>query len=166
MVCHDGTVGGTFTLAGSGGVVIFLMSVRAPPVRRRRKNSYETVMSVSIFHIGLPLDHPLIPIEDRPKLTKRLSDLQQRMRDAGYDYNIIHASPESGLEGFKQKLKTQPCDGVLIGGGVVGNPEMTYFLEQIIDAAHAVAPKAKILFFSHSVDVRVTIERWFGPSSV
>ncbi len=121
-------------------------------------------MTVSIFHIGLPLDHPSIPPEDRPKLTKRLSDLQQRMRAAGYNYEIVHASPETGLEGFKNKLRTQPCDGVLIGGGVVSNPEMTYFLEQIVNETHEAAPKTKIMFFSHSVDPRVTVERWFKSS--
>jgi hypothetical protein len=50
---------------------------------------------------------------------------------------------------------------VLIGGGVVGNPELSYFLEQIIDVAHEEAPQAKIMFFNHSVDVPTTVERWF-----
>jgi hypothetical protein len=87
------------------------------------------------------------------------------MRDAGYDYNIFHASPEGGLDAFRNQLKTQPCDGVLIGGGVVGNPDLSYFLEQLIDTTHEVAPKAKIIFYSHSVDVRETVERWFPPPS-
>jgi hypothetical protein len=119
------------------------------------------VVAVSIFHIGLHLDHPSIPAEERPKLEKRLSALQETMRGAGYNYEVVHASPESGLDDFKRKLRTQPCDGVLIGGGVASNPALTYFMEQIIDATHEAAPKAKIMFFSHSVDVRVTVERWF-----
>jgi hypothetical protein len=119
------------------------------------------VVAVSIFHIGLHLDHPSIPVEERPKLEKRLSALQETMRGAGYNYEVVHASPESGLDDFKRKLRTQPCDGVLIGGGVANNPALTYFMEQIIDATHEAAPKAKIMFFSHSVDVRVTVERWF-----
>ncbi len=122
-------------------------------------------MTVSIFHIGLPLDHPSIPAEERPKLTKRLSDLQERMTRAGYRYEITHASPEIGLEGFKHQLRTQPCDGVLIGGGVAGNPGLSYFMEQIIDATHEVSPKAKIMFYNHSVDVREVVERWFGSRS-
>jgi hypothetical protein len=119
-------------------------------------------LSVSIFHIGLTLDHPLIPVEERPKIKRRLRDLQQRMTRAGYKYEIIQASPETGLDGFKDKLKTQPCDGVLIGGGVAGNEAMSYFMEQIIDTTHTVAPKAKIMFYNHSVDVLSIIERWFG----
>jgi hypothetical protein len=116
---------------------------------------------ISIFHIGLPLNHPTIPPEESPKIAKRLIDLLAMMRGAGYNYEIVHASPESGLEDFKRQLRTQPCDGVLIGGGVVGNPELSYFLEQIIDVAHEEAPQAKIMFFNHSVDVRTTVERWF-----
>jgi hypothetical protein len=122
-------------------------------------------VAVSIFHIGLPLDHPSIPAEERPKITKRLSDLQEMMRGAGYKYEIVHASPDTGLESFKRQLRTQPCDGVLIGGAVVGDPAMTYFMEQIVDATHEVAPKAKIMFFNHSVDVRATVERWFKSRS-
>jgi len=122
-------------------------------------------MPITIFHIGLPLDHPTIPPEEFPKLTKRLRDLQEMMRAAGYNYEILHASPESGLDGFKHRLRTEPCDGVLIGGGVVGNPALSYFLEQIIDAAHEAAPKAKIMFFNHSTDVRTIVERWFKPPS-
>lgn len=122
-------------------------------------------MPVSIFHIGLTLDHPLIPVEERPKIKKRLRDLQEQMTRAGYRYEIIQASPDTGLNGFRHQLETQPCDGVLIGGGVAGNETMSYFMEQIIDVTHEVAPKAKIMFYNHSLDVRTIIERWFGPQS-
>lgn len=120
-------------------------------------------MPVSIFHIGLRLDHPLIPVEERPKVKRRLRDLQARMTRLGYNYEIIQATPETGLDDFKHLLETQPCDGVLIGGGVAGNESMSYFMEQIIDVTHQAAPKAKIMFYNHSVDVRAIIERWFGP---
>ena len=123
-------------------------------------------MAVSIFHIGLPLDHPSIPVEERPKIAKRLSELQERMTRAGYKYEIMHASPESGLDAFKHQLTAQPPNGVLIGGGVAGNPALSYFMEQIIDATHEVAPKAKIMFYNHSDDVRTIVERWFGPRPV
>ncbi len=129
------------------------------------ENFLEDAVPVSIFHIGLPLNHPSIPVDGRAELRERLDGLRQRMRDAGYHYDIVHASPEDGIEGFKDLLKTQPCDGVLIGGGVVGNPEMTYFLEQIVNTVREAAPNAKIMFFSHSVDVRETVERWFPPES-
>ncbi len=121
-------------------------------------------MAVSIFHIGLPLDHPSIPAEERAKIAKRLRDLQERMTRAGYQYEIIYASPETGLDDFRHRLKAQPCHGVLIGGAVAGDPAMSYFMEQIIEATHEVAPKAKIMFYNHSLDVRVIVERWFPPA--
>ncbi len=120
-------------------------------------------MPLSIFHIGLHLDHASIPVEERPKIAKRLSDLQERMRRAGYRYEIVYASPESGLESFRHQLRTEPCDGVLIGGGVASNPAMTYFMEQIVNTTHEAAPQAKIMFFDHSTDVLVTVERWLKP---
>ena len=122
-------------------------------------------MPVSIFHIGLSLDHPLIPVDERAKIKRRLGELQERMTRAGYRYEIIQVSPEGGLDGFKHQLEIQPCDGVLIGGGVVGNESMSYFMEQIIDVAHELAPKAKIMFYNHSVDVFEIVGRWFGPQS-
>jgi hypothetical protein len=103
-------------------------------------------LTVSILHIGLPLDYPSIPVEERPKLTKRLHDLRERMTRAGYKYEITHASPETGLDVFQHQLRTQPCDGVLIGGGVVGDPAMSYFMEQIVDVTHQVALKRKLCF--------------------
>ena len=122
-------------------------------------------MSLSIFHIGLSLDHPMIPVEERTKIEERLRELKERMTHAGFRYEIIQASPETGLDCFKHQLETQPCDGVLIGGGVAGNESMSYFMEQIIDVTHELAPKAKIMFFNHSVDVRAVIARWFGSQS-
>jgi len=119
-------------------------------------------LAISIFHIGLPLDHLLIPVDERPKIAKRLSALRERMTSAGYKYEIIHASPETGLDAFKHQLRTLPCDGVLIGGGVAGDPSLSYFMEQIIDVTHEVVPKAKIMFYNHSVDVQEILERWFG----
>jgi hypothetical protein len=116
---------------------------------------------LSIFHIGLSLDHPLIPAGERSRIEGRLRALQERMSAAGFRYEIIQASPESGLGGFKQRLEAERCDAVLIGGGVVGNESMSYFMEQIINLTHEVAPKAKILLYSHTVDVPTIIARWF-----
>ncbi len=122
-------------------------------------------MPTFILHVGLPLDHPAIPVEERPKIAKRLSDLQESMRGAGYGYEIFCIAPERGLEDFRNRLRTGPCDGVLIGGGIASDSAMTYLMEQIVDATHEAAPQAKILFYSHSVDVRTTVERWFPPAS-
>lgn len=118
-------------------------------------------MPISILHVGLPLDHPAIPVEEREKIAKRLRDLTERMLLAGYIYSVVSISPEGGIAGFKELLRARPCDGVLIGGGVVGDPAMSYFVEQIVNATHEVLPEAKIMFYSHSTDVREIVTRWF-----
>jgi hypothetical protein len=38
-------------------------------------------------------------------------------------------------------------------------------MEQIIDATHELAPKAKIMFYSHSVDVRAIVDRWYASQT-
>ena len=119
-------------------------------------------MPISIIHIGLPLDHPLIPVGEGAKIRQRLDEIQQRMRDAGYRYEIVHASPEGGLDAFGEQLKTLSCDGVLIGGAVTGDPSLRDFMEQIIAVTHQVVPEAKIMFFDHTVDVRETVAQAFG----
>lgn len=86
------------------------------------------------------------------------------MRAAGYDYEIVHASPEEGLASFEQLLRARPCDGVLIGGAVSGDPIMRPFMEQIMRITRELAPQAKIMFFSHAENVRTTVERCFKES--
>jgi len=78
-------------------------------------------MAISILHVGLPLEHPLIPVEDRAKIRARLDALQRGMRAAGYEYEILCVAPDGGMEEFKAELRARGCDGVVLGGGVVGN---------------------------------------------
>jgi hypothetical protein len=120
-------------------------------------------VTISIFHIGLPLDHPSIPESEAPKVAKRLGELQEQMRGAGYRYEFIYCSPESGLQDLKDQLRSQPCDGALVGGGIVGNPAMGSFLEEIVEAVGEVVPTAKVMLFDHSVDVRDMVEKCFKP---
>jgi hypothetical protein len=121
-------------------------------------------MPVSIIHVGLPFDHPIIPVDDRPEIIARVRGIQERMRAAGYLYEVIHVSPEGSLNAFRRQLQAEPPDGVLLGGGLLGDDDLRYFLEQVINTTHEAAPQAKIMFFNHAEDVRVTVERWFRPS--
>ncbi len=119
---------------------------------------------ISIFHIGVPMDHPSIPDDLRPKVEKGLQEIAAAMTRAGFDYRLVYYAPESGLDGFAACLRQDRCDGVVIGGGVTGLPEMTYFMEQIVDVTHTEAPRAKIMFIhGPEVDeVREAVGRWFG----
>lgn len=119
-------------------------------------------MPISILHVGLPLDHASIPAEEAPKIARRLADIQTEMRDAGYKYEIAHVAPDDNLEAFRLKVRTLQCDGVLIGGGVVGNPELRHFREQLTRAAREAAPGVRIMLFDHSVSVKKTVEEAFA----
>jgi hypothetical protein len=118
-------------------------------------------MSLSIFHIGLPLDHHAVPEKVRDSIGQRLKDLQSSMQAAGLEYSYVHCSPETGLDSFADKLRADRCDGVVIGGGLINNPSLFYFMEQIIDVTHTNAPNAKIMFIATPEDVPDTVGRWF-----
>jgi|GEM_PF-2458368 len=116
---------------------------------------------ISILHIGLPMDHPSIPSDIRVKVEQGLKAVQIEMNKAGLNYQLVFYSPESGLDGFAKQLKTRPCDGVLVGGGVTNSADMTYFMEQIVDVTHVNAPQAKIMFIHEIADVHAAVDRWF-----
>jgi hypothetical protein len=122
--------------------------------------------AISILHIGVPMDHPSIPSDMRPKVERGLKDIKSEMTRSGFDYRLIYYSPEGGLQGFVEQLRKNPSDGVVIGGGVTSNPQMTGFMEQIVDVTHLNAPKAKIMFIhGPEVDeVHQAVRRWF-PST-
>ena len=55
----------------------------------------------------------------------------------------------------------RPPDGVVIGGGVVGNPQMRFFMEQIIDVIRTSAPGSKILLIGRPEEAPAAVARWF-----
>jgi len=116
---------------------------------------------IFLIHVGLPLDHPSIPKQILEEVSNRLYQMRDRMRAEGYGYELAFASPESGLQAFKSQLEAVSPDGVVIGGGVVGNPQMRIFMEQIIDAIRTSAPRSKILLIGTPDDVPAAVARWF-----
>ncbi|MGC9225644.1 MAG: hypothetical protein ACP5E2_17200, partial [Terracidiphilus sp.] len=88
----------------------------------------------SVLHIGLPLSPPWLTADEGDKIAARLVGIRKRMEAAGYRYVVMHASPNGGLEEFRGWLRTEPCDVVLIGGGVSANPKLTMFKQQIVNA--------------------------------
>jgi hypothetical protein len=120
-----------------------------------------TNSKLSFIHVGLPLDHPSIPIEIRKEASVQLPLLIDRMQAEGYGYELVFASPEGGLENFKSQLGARGPDGVVIGGGVVGNPQMRFFMEQIIDVIRTSAPRSKILLIGRPEEAPAAVARWF-----
>ena len=76
---------------------------------------------VSVLHIGLPLGPPWLTQEDGEKIAARLAGIRQQMEAAGFRYDVLHASPDTGLTEFRERLRAERVDAVLIGGGVAGD---------------------------------------------
>ncbi len=120
---------------------------------------------ISVVHIGLPLTPPWVPAGECEKIASRLIGIQQRMEAAGYQYEVMHASPEGGLAELRKRLQSNPCDVVLIGGGVAADEKLAFFKQQITDIARDAAPETKVLEFNHAVDVQTLLERALANSS-
>ena len=82
---------------------------------------------ISVLHVGLPLALPWLTAEECEKISARLSGIQLSMEAAGYQYAVVHASPVEGLAAFCERLRTEPYDAALIGGGVAGDPSLASF---------------------------------------
>jgi len=113
----------------------------------------------SVLHIGLPLAPPWLTPDESVEIAARLKGITQRMEAAGYRYAILHASPAGGLEEFRARLRNEPYDAIVIGGGVAGDPKLAAFKQQLIDAASEEAPQAKVVEFDHSVDIEILVGR-------
>jgi hypothetical protein len=119
-------------------------------------------MTISILHIGLPFEPPWLSAAEAAKIAARLAGIKRAMEAAGYRYVVAHASPDHGLASFRERLRAEPWDAVLIGGGVCGDPKLAGFKQQIVDAVKDETPQAKVLEFDHALDVQVLIGRAFG----
>jgi hypothetical protein len=124
----------------------------------------ERMAMASVLHIGLPLSPPWLTADEGAKIAARLTGIRRRMEAAGYRYAVMYASPVSGLEEFRTRLRNEPCDAVVIGGGVAADPKLSAFKRQIIDAVSQEAPQAKLLEFDHSVDVEILVGRALNRS--
>jgi hypothetical protein len=113
----------------------------------------------SVLHIGLPLAPPWLTLDEGAEIAARLVGITQRMKAAGYLYTVMHASPLEGLEEFRSRLRELPLDVVVIGGGVIGNPELSAFKQQIIDAVTEEAPHSTVVDFDHTVPIEVLVGR-------
>ncbi len=117
---------------------------------------------ISVLHIGLPLVPPWLTPEEGKEIAVRLAGIRQRMEVAGFRYDILHASPDTGLAAFRERLRAERVDAVLIGGGVAGDPKLASFKQDIINAARYEAPQAKVLEFDHALDVPGQVGRALG----
>lgn len=101
--------------------------------------------------VGLPWDHEFLKakFDDAFLLTIKsgLEKTEKIMGEAGYDYKMCYIGPGQ-ITTLVELLKTQSWDGVVVGFGIRGIPEMTIFFEEIVNTVRTHAPSTKLLFNS------------------
>eukprot|EP01112_Ceratiomyxa_fruticulosa_P014743 TRINITY_DN4251_c0_g1_i1.p1 TRINITY_DN4251_c0_g1~~TRINITY_DN4251_c0_g1_i1.p1 ORF type:complete len:116 (+),score=10.30 TRINITY_DN4251_c0_g1_i1:114-461(+) len=80
--------------------------------------------------------------------------------ELGVDYDFIPITPSDNLQDvFLPKLKG--VDAIVIGYGVRGNTDLTYFLEQIVDITRVNFPHIRFLFNTSPPDTVDAVKRWY-----
>lgn len=118
--------------------------------------------------IGLPWDHPIVKAHLNVALVRdALQKMEEAMVDAGYDYTQHLMAPEDGIGSLVTELNRKSYDGVVIGFGVRGSPELTVFFEEMVNTIQEHAPKAKFLFNTNTSPLTAVdaARRWFPVST-
>lgn len=123
------------------------------------------MQNAAVIAVGLPWDHPMVKgkfgDEIANAVREGLKKMVVDMKDLGYDYKQFFLGPEQGMTPLIDELKGKNWDGVLVGFGVRGNPDLTVFFEQIVNTAREHAPAAKLLFNSSPESTVDAVKRWF-----
>ena len=108
-----------------------------------------------------------IGVTPPPELQARIDASAKQAREAGYDLEMAQietAEFPSELEKVKERLRSKPWDGVVVGFGVRGNPKLTDIFEGLVNAASEILPGVKFGFASSPEDAFPCITRNFaGP---
>src|ERR1700677_159115 len=107
---------------------------------------------LSVILVGLPHHHDTIPAAMRDDVETSLAQISHTMHAAGITFKWISVAPEDSIITLKSELKARSPDAVVIAFGVRGNPKLTPFFEQLVDAIHLQVPNAKLLFNTHPND--------------
>lgn len=104
----------------------------------------------SLLLIGLPWDHPIVAAlgHDPEVIRKSLEANDAVLKDAGYEFKYVHASPDdqSSITAIINELKGRHWDGVVIDFVVRANPDMTPFFEMLVNTIVETSPSTKLLF--------------------
>lgn len=103
----------------------------------------------TIIVIGLPVDHAIVKAHFDPEVIR--AGIEKVLADttaAGYAISAFFLQPDDGMAPLIAELKQKSYDGVMIGFGVRGTPELTVFFEDIVNTVREHAPSAKLLFNS------------------
>lgn len=122
-------------------------------------------MAPTLLFTGLPWNHPRVPQVDRGNNEQIRVGLEKAEKDllaSGYDSTVFFHAFEDGVTAWRDILQSKKWDGVIIGFGVKGNPELNEFFEGLVNAVREWAPQAKI-GFNTSPDSTVAAARRICP---
>jgi len=122
-------------------------------------------MAPAVLLVGLPWNHHIVVSKyDADAVRRGLEKTEIIMKDAGYDYKPCYIPPEEGVTSLIDELKNKYWNGVIVGFGVRGDPDLTVFFEQIINAVQQYSPTTKLLFNSSPDSVLDAAKRGFPIS--
>lgn len=114
--------------------------------------------------IGLPPTHPSVGAHLDPVLVAdAIARMEAAMKDAGYDYTQYLRTPEDDMSTLSAELRRRHYDGVVIGWGVRGSPELTPWFEQLLNAIVEHSPGTKLMFNKPETPLTAVeaVKRWF-----
>ncbi|KAF7978470.1 hypothetical protein HWV62_45593 [Athelia sp. TMB] len=119
----------------------------------------------SVLLIGLPWDHPEVAkqVPDPTIIRDGLNAIAASIRSAGYSYDFFPIGPDdaSAKDALIAQMREKAYDGVMIGFGVRGAPELTVFFEETLNAIKDTLPKARLLFNSSPPSTLDAVKRNF-----
>ncbi|KAJ3036911.1 hypothetical protein HDV00_002204 [Rhizophlyctis rosea] len=121
----------------------------------------------TVVMIGLPYNHPQIPVDFQEKIRAGLQQAEQSIASLPFPvkYEFLPTSPEDSLDILKQNLIDHQVDAVIIGNGIRSNMGLTPWFEKIINTAIEARPGVRILFNTTPDNTSDAVARWFGPSA-
>lgn len=98
------------------------------------------------------------------KLAAGLAAQEKQLCDLGFDARWCLVDLGVTAEAVaREALQQKAWDVVLVGAGVRTNPAYLVLFERLLNAAHELAPGARICFNTRPDDTRDAVLRWVSP---
>lgn len=101
---------------------------------------------IKVVITGLPIEEPYVPKHLHEKVQAGLQATEKKFKEAGIEQSFLFASPDNVSESVAPELAKSKADCVVIGFGARGNPELTPYFEDLVNAAHSSLPECKFAF--------------------
>ena len=86
---------------------------------------------------------------------------EERLKGLGYDVqSCMTDAGETAEAVVRDRLRQKRYDCVMIGAGVRVPPSRVMLFEKLVNAAHELAPQAKLCFNTKPSDTAEAVQRW------